>query len=618
MRLLPGLAARTWREQCVSAEEAVARVPAGAHVFVGGSGAGATPRTLLGALEAAALDHPGVELLHVLAHRGAGPDAPRSVFRNRVYSATPDQEQAIATARVDYVPLPLAELPRLMRRGRVRVDVALVQVTPPDTAGRCSLGVSVDATLEAVRQARLVVAEINPAMPWTGPHGTVPYERLDVTVEVDAAVPEYPLPPDTATAEQIARYAARLVDDGATLHSGRGEVPDRVLRYLGSRRDLGIHTDVITDAVLDLVATGVVTGRRKTMSRGRIVASTAVGSRRLYDLIDNNAQVVLRPIDEVADPDVVSAQRRMVSITEAASIDMTGQVCAEPGGPRPFGGVGAQVTFHHGAVRSRGGRAIVCLASTRDGESAVRAALGSGDPVTIPRWDIHWVVTEYGTANLHGASVRERAIALAEIAHPDHREDLLRAAADLGLLPHGQRLRSRRAYPVEEERVVTLPDGANVRVRPTRTSDAPLLQELFFRLRPRDVLTRFFRRLSSLTLEHAEHLSSVGYDEEMAFVAVVGSQEAERAVGTASYFVDQETGLADVAYMVDPEWQGRGLGTALHERTMDYARRHGVRGFTADVLIGNEAMMSIFRRSPGSLEVVEEGDRYEVVLLLAD
>ena len=150
-----------------------------------------------------------------------------------------------------------------MRHGRVRVDVALVQVTPPDAAGRCSLGVSVDATLEAVRQARLVVAEINPAMPWTGPHGTVPYERIDVTVEVDAAIPEYPLPPDTATAEQIARYAARLVDDGATLHSGRGEVPDRVLRYLGSRRDLGIHTDVVTDAVLDLVATGVVTGRRR-------------------------------------------------------------------------------------------------------------------------------------------------------------------------------------------------------------------------------------------------------------------------------------------------------------------------------------------------------------------
>ncbi|HJU98679.1 MAG TPA: GNAT family N-acetyltransferase [Jiangellaceae bacterium] len=615
MRLLPGLAARAWRDQCVSAEEAVARVPAGAHVYVGG--AGATPRTLLRALEADAVDHPGVELLRLPALRAGGPSEPRSVFRNRVFSITPDLEEVVHTGRVDYVPLPVADLPGLMRRGRVRVDVALVQVTPPDVAGRCSLGVSVDATLEAVRKARLVLAEINPSMPWTGTHGTVPYERLDATVEVDDALTEYVPTAGGATADQIARYAARLVDDGTTLHAGPGEVPDRVLRYLGSRRDLGIHTDVLTDGVLDLVATGVVTGRRKTMSRGRIVAGAAVGSRNLYDLLDDNSQIVLRPIDEVADPDVISAQRRMVSITEAASIDLTGQVCAEAGGARPYGGGGAQVGFHQGAVRSRGGRAIVCLASTRDGASSVRPALMAGEPVTIPRWDVHWVVTEYGTANLHGASVRERAIALVEIAHPDHREDLLRAAADLGLLPEGQRLRSRRAYPIEEERVVTLPDGASVLIRPTRTADARLLQGLFFRLRPRDVLTRFFRRLSSLTLEHAEHLSSVGYDEEMAFVAVVGSQEAERAVGTASYFVDQETGLADVAYMVDPEWQGRGLGTALHERTADYARRHGVRGFTADVLAGNEAMMSIFRRSPGSLEVVEEGDHYEVVLRLA-
>ncbi|MGH8823552.1 MAG: GNAT family N-acetyltransferase [Jiangellaceae bacterium] len=616
MRLLPGLAARTWRDQCVSAEEAVVRVPAGAHVFVGG--AGATPRLLMRALEAAAVDHPGVELIHVLADRGAGPDEPRSVFRNRVFSVTPDLRVVSAIGRVDYVPLPLADLPGLMRRGRVRVDVAMVQVTAPDAAGRCSLGVSVDATLEAVRQARLVLAEINPAMPWTGSHGTVPYERLDVTVEADGAVTEYPQPDGSAPAERIARYVARLIDDEVTLHAGPGEVPDRVLRFLGSRRDLGIHTDVITDAVLDLVAEGVVTGRRKTMSRGRIVASTAVGSRSLYDLIDANPQVVLRPIDEVADPDVVSAQRRMVSITEAGSIDLTGQVSAEHGRYVPFGGVGAQVGFHNGASRSRGGRAIVCLASTRDGESAVRPALGSDEPVTIPRWDVHWVVTEYGTAYLRGASLRERAIALVEIAHPDHREDLLRAAADLGLLPAEQRLRSRRAYPVEEERDLALPGGQTVLVRPTRASDASLLQALFYRLRPRDVMTRFFRRLSSLTLEHAQHLSSVGYDEEMAFVAVVGSQEAETAVGTSSYFVDPETGLADVAYMVDPEWQGRGLGTALHGLTLDHARRHGVRGFTADVLAGNEAMMSIFRRSPGSLEVVEEDDLYEVVLLFGE
>lgn len=605
-----------WREHCVPADEAVAVVPAGAHVFAGG--AGATPRTLLRALEAQAVEHPGVVLVDVLGDRRGGPVEPRSVLRHRVFTVDAETVGLLPTGRVDYVPVPLAELPELMRRGRIRIDVAFVQVTPPDAAGRCSLGVSVDATLEAVRQARLVVAEINPAMPRSGPHSTVPFERLDVMVEADAPVPEFPRPVGSPVADRIARYVARLVDDGATLRAGPGDVPDQVLRHLGSRRDLGIHSEVITDAVVELVEAGVVTGRRKTMSRGRIVASTALGTRRLYDLLDENAEIVLRPIDEVGDPDVVAAQRRMVSITEAASIDLTGQVCAEAWAGSSYGGVGAQVSFHRGAVRSRGGRAIICLRSTTPhGQSAIRPALGPGEPVTIPRWEVHWAVTEFGAAYLQGASLRERAVALVEIAHPDHRDALLREAADLGLLPKDQLLRSRRAYPVEEEREVVLSDGQRVLLRPTRTADAPLLQALFYRLRPGDVLTRFFRRLSSLTLEHAEHLCSVNYEDEMAFAAAVGEQETERVVGTASYFLDPESGFADVAYMVDPGWQGRGLGTALHKRALDYARRHGVRGFSADVLVGNEAMMSIFQGSPGALEVVEEDGRYEVLLRFA-
>ena len=606
---LPGIAALTWRDACVTADEAVSLVPAGAHVFVGT--ATGTPRSLLAALDARAASLPGVHLVHFLADAGK----PSSGLRQRVFYVGTNVASLMATGRVDYVPLPLDEAPRLIRRGRVRVDAAFIQVSPPDLAGRCSLGVAVDTTLEAVRRARVVIAEINPAMPRTGPHSLVPFERFDAVIEVEPVVAEYAHPPTGSAAEQIARYVARLVDDGATLQSGLGRVPDEVLRYLGSRHDLGIHSDVITDSLVDLMSTGAVTGRMKTMSKGKVVASLALGTKRLYDLIDDNPDVVFRPIDEVADPDIVAAQRRMVSITQAFSIDLTGQVCAEARDGHPYGGVSAQASFHRGAVRSRDGRAIVCLTSTTpEGSSAVRAALGRSEPVTLPRWDVHWVVTEYGTAFLQGRSLRERAIALIEIAHPDHRADLLAEAADLGLLPKGQRLRSRRAYPVEEEREVDLRDDRQVLIRPTRTADAPSLQALFYRLRPEDVMTRFFRRLSSLTLAHAEHLASVGYEEEMTFAAVAGGQEPGQIVGTASYFLDPETGLADVAYMVDPEWQGVGLGSALHAITLDYARRHGVLGFTADVLTENEAMMEIFRRSPGELEIMEIDDRYEVSL----
>jgi acyl-CoA hydrolase/GNAT superfamily N-acetyltransferase len=555
--------------------------------------------------------HPGVQLVHFLADTGQ----PSAVLRQRVLYVGTNVADLMANGRIDYVPLPLADAPRLMRRGRMRVDVALVQVSPPDLAGRCSLGVAVDTTLEAVRQAGMVIAEINPAMPRTGPYSVVPFERFDAIVEVEPMVAEYVHPPAGEAAEQIARYVARLVDDGSTLQVGFGRVPNQVLQYLGTRRDLGIHSDIITDSIVDLMASGAVTGRRKTMSKGRVVASLALGTRRLYELIDDNPDVVLRPIDDVGDPDVVAAQRRMVSITQAFSIDLTGQVCAEARAGRPYGGVSAQVDFHRGAARCRDGRAIVCLpAVAPDGTPAIKPVLGPAEPVTVPRWDVHWVVTEYGAAYLQGASVRERAVALLEIAHPDHRDELLAAATRLGLVPAGQRLRSRRAYPVEEEREVELRDGTTVLVRPSRTSDAPALQALFYRLRPEDVLTRFFRRLSSLTLAHAEHLASVGYQEEMTFAAVTGGRETGEIVGTASYFLDRETGLADVAYLVDPEWQGKGLGSALHAITMDYARRQGVRGFTADVLTGNEPMMAIFRRSSGDLEIVEDAAHFEVTL----
>jgi acyl-CoA hydrolase/RimJ/RimL family protein N-acetyltransferase len=606
-----------WQSRAVSAAQAVRAVRPGHHVFVGS--ACATPRRLLEALEAAA--PVGVQLVHFLTD---GPRAYRdgtsgSRFRHRTFYIGADMRALATRAPVDYVPIALADVAHLIAVGRLAFDVALVQASPPDERGMCSLGVSVDVGLAAIRSARAVLAEINPRMPRTGPDSEVPFDRFDQVVVVDEPVIEYLHEPIGDVAERIARYVARIIDDGATLQIGLGRVPNEMLRFLADRRDLGIHSDVITEPLVDLVARGVVNGARKTLHPGQVVASLAMGTRRLYDLIDGDPRFAFHPIEYVCAPSVIAANASMVSVTQAFAIDLTGQVCADAYDGVLYGGVATQPDFHRGASRSPGGKAIICLASTtRDGASAIRAALGPMEAVAIARAEVHYVVTEYGTAYLFDRSLGERAVALIEIAHPRHREALLAAAVAAGLLPRGQTLRSHAAYPVDEVSEGALRDGRRVTVRPTRAGDAPGLQELFFHLRPEDVRTRFFRQLASLTDETAQHLCNVNYEDEMAFAAVIGGPEAERIVGTSCYYVDPKTRLADVAFMVDGEWQGIGLGGLLQARTIDYARRHGVRGFTADVLGTNAPMMAVFRRCGHRVEKHLVDGAYELQILFGE
>ena len=583
----------------MSADEAVRAIRPGDRVFVGT--ACATPRSLLRALEARDPPPAGVQLVHFLTD-GAVPERDGrlcSAFRHRVYYVGQDMRRLAACAGdVSYVPLSLVDLPRLLETRRLAFEVALVQVSPPDRTGMVSLGVSVDVTRAVLRHTRTVIAEINPHMPRTGPGSEVPLAGFAHVVAVDEPVIEYLHDQVGPAAERIARYVARIIDDGATLQIGLGRVPNEMLRFLGERHDLGIHSDVITEPLADLIERGVVTGARKRSHRHQVVASMAMGSRRLYDLIDGNPHVRLYPIEYVCDPDVIAANPGMVSVTQAFAIDLTGQVCADAHDGVLYGGVATQPDFHRGATRSPGGKAIICLTSTTtDGDSAIRPVLRPGEAVAITRAEVHYVVTEYGAAYLFGRSLGERALALIEVAHPEHRERLLAAAVDLGLLHGEQELRSRGPYPVEEVREAKLENGRRVIIRPTRASDVPALHDLFFHLRAEDVRTRFFRYLRSLTDEMAQHLCNVSYREEMAFAAVVGAPEAERIVGTSCYFVDAQTGFADVAYMVDPQWQGMGLGRLLQDRTIEYARRRGVHGFTADVLATNAPMLGVFDRA---------------------
>ena len=592
--------ARNWRKVTVSAEKAADIIPAGAIVYIGGGCS--VPEAIVKALESSIDRHPNTRLLHHIAILVEGPFS--AVLRHRSMIVGPHDAELASKGRAQYLPILINEVPHGMSEGRIEVDVAVVQVSPPDITGMCSLGISVGMAKAAMDHARITIAEINPTMPRVQGHALVPFSAFDMAVEGDPVLGQYRPRSVAANAERVARYVARLVADGSTLHVGLGEISLEVLRYLDSRRDLGIHTEVVTDAIIDLIEAGVITGRKKSMSRGRVVASLAMGTEKLYQKVADEDLFSFRPIDQVAELDVVLHQHKMVSIAQAFSADLTGQICAEAIDGLVYGGVGALPLFHLAAARSPGGRAIICLPSVdAHGRSSIRAVLDANEAVTIPRYDVRWVVTEFGSAYLHSKTLSERAVAMIEIAHPDHRVALLSEAKRMGLVPPDQKMRSRRDYPVEEQRAIQLRDGTEVLLRPTVTGDAPLLQALFHELKPEDVYTRFFRNLLSLTRQAAEHLCSVSYEDEMAFAAVIGDAETgERIVASSSYYVNAETGLADVAYMVSPEFQGQGLGSALHTRTAEYAMANAVRGFTADILEDNAAMLVVFTRGPGQLK----------------
>ena len=589
----------THSPRVVTASEAAATLRPGERVFVGS--ACATPRALLRALDALEDPPSGVQLIHYLTDGSVGERGgiAYSRFRHRAYFVGRDVSSLGPQGKLDYVPLSAREIPRLLEIGRLPIDVALVQVSAPDAEGSCSLGVSVDVTWAAIQSARRVIAEINPRMPRTRGTTSVPLSRFELVVEVDTPVIEYVHEPADDVAEKIARFVARIIDDGSTLQIGLGRIPNEMLRYLTSRHDLGVHSDVITEPLVDLIEKGVVTGARKTSNPGLVVTSFCMGTRRLYDLVHDNPMFSFRPIDVVADPVEIAAQEKMVSVTQAFAVDLTGQVCSDQYHGRFYGGVAAQADFVRGTAASKGGKPIICLASTTDDGQGSRIVptLGLGEGVTLSRADVHYVVTEWGTAYLFGKSISERAVALIEVADPRFREALLEGAKRLGYLSSDVKVKSRAAYPVEEERAVTLKDGADVRIRPTRAGDVELIQSVFYGMTERDIYTRFFTNLKSLSVPKAQHLCSVNYEGEMAYVAVQGDAERERAIGSACYFLNPTTNLADVAFMIRPEWQGKGLASTLLRLLMAYAKARGVRGLTADVLVENGAMVAVFEKS---------------------
>jgi acyl-CoA hydrolase/RimJ/RimL family protein N-acetyltransferase len=614
----PHPALSSLRHKIISADDAARMVRPGDHVFIGT--ACASPRSIVGALEALPGPPSDVEFVHFITTQVI-PHADRQAvtrYRHRTFFVGTDVRAAVRQGLAEYVPISIAQVPRMMELGRIPIDVALIQVSLPDQFGYVSLGVSVDIIPAALAAAKLVIAEVNPAMPSTMGDSMVHVSQIHKLVPVDTPVTEYVHAfPREEVVEHIARYIAGIIDDGSTLQIGPGRIPNAALGHLEDRRDLGIHSDVITDSIIPLMEKGILTGRLKTENRGKIVASVALGTRRLYDIINRNPLFSFQPIDVICGPGTIAAQRKMVSVTQAFAVDLTGQVCSDQFEGRFYGGVAAQADFLRGAGRSVGGKPIICLTSTtEDGKtSRIRSVLLAGEGVSVARSDVHYVITEYGIAYLFGKSIRERAIALIQIAHPGFRSALLEEAKQLGYVPPDQMLENLSAYPVEDERAVTLRHGRRVMLRPATASDAAGIRNLFHHLTDEDIYTRFFRRVQGLSNRDIQRLCNLNYETEVAFVAATGPRENQEIVGHACYFVNPSTNLGETAFMIAPEWQSTGLGKAMQRHMVDHAMARGLRGFVAEALAKNKKMVSLARSCSEKVSMEKDQDTFHITML---
>jgi acyl-CoA hydrolase/RimJ/RimL family protein N-acetyltransferase len=607
---------KKYKDKISTTSAATKLIKSGNRIFIG-TGCG-QPQHLVDAL----VEHSGhiydAHIVHLLT-MGTAPYANekfREKFKMNSFFIADNVRDALSKGIGDYTPMFLSEIPHEFETGRIPIDVALISVTPPDANGLCSLGVSVDIVKSAVANARYVIAQVNSRMPRTFGDSFVHVNTIDILVPYDEEIIVTATPEPDETLRSIGQNIARLVEDGSTIECGIGRIPQALADFLVYKKDLGIHTEMFSDWIIDLIECGAVTCARKSLNRGKVVASFCMGSKRLYDYIDNNPFFEFYPTEYVNDPHIISQHEKMVGINVGLEIDLTGQVCSDSLGYRFYSGIGGQVDFIRGSARSRGGKAIIAMPSTaRDGKvSRIVPHLTEGAGVVTTRGDVHYVVTEYGTAYLHGKSIRERVLALINIAHPKFRNELIQAAKAQKYVYEDQiELDTEKVtYPDELEHYDTLRDGTEIFFRPVKPTDEAAMSEMLYSLSEASVRTRFMTQTMTFPHKDVQQLTNIDYRQDLSIVGTVPGVSGEHVVAIAQYYLDPKTKAAEVAFIVQDEWQKKGMGTLLLDYLTQIARQRGVKRFYAKVLPNNKPMLAVFHSSGYEVNTEFDGDVYSI------
>jgi acyl-CoA hydrolase len=605
-----------YKEKVSAAAVAMKLIKSGNSIFIG-TGCG-QPQHLVNALVEYSSHIYDAHIIHLLT-MGAAPYADekfREKFKMNSFFIADNVRDALHKGIGDYTPIFLSEIPLEFETGRIPIDVAMISVTPPDVNGLCSLGVSVDIVKSAAANARYVIAQVNSRMPRTFGDSFIHVNTIDMLVPCDEDVIEVPIPESDETLRLIGQNIARLVEDGSTIECGIGRIPQALAEFLKDKKDLGVHTEMFSDWIIELIECGAITCAKKSLNRGKIVASFCMGSQRLYDYIDNNPFFEFFPTEYVNDIYTISQHEKMVGINVGLEIDLTGQVCSDSLGYKFYSGIGGQVDFIRGAARSRGGKAIIAMPSTaRDGEvSRIVPCLTEGAGVVTTRGDIHYVVTEYGIAYLHGKSIRKRVLDLINIAHPKFRKELIQAAKAQNYIYEDQieLAEDQVAYPEELERYETLRDGTEIFFRPVKPTDEPALTEMLYSLSEESVRTRYMTHTVVFPHRDIQRFTNIDYRQDIAIVAIIPHVSGEEIVALVQYFLDPKTQAAEVAFLVQDEWQQKGMGTFLLGYITQIAKQRGVKKFYAKVLPTNEPMLAVFHNSGYKVNTEFDGYAYDI------
>ena len=604
---------REYSHKLKDATSALQLIRPGGRIFIG-SGC-AVPGLLVQTLSEMGGRLRDTEIIHILTI-GDTPYTDEKFcnnFRCNTFFVGNNTRSAIADGRADYTPVFLSDLPQLFRNHGIRIDAALIQVTPPDEHGFCCLGISVDVVKAAAESAKMVIAEVNPQMPRTCGDTRIPVDQIDVLVEHDAPIPEVPPAPPDDIAERIAKNISRFIENGSTIQMGIGTIPNAIIKFLGDKTDLGVHSEMISDGVVDLWKAGVITNKKKTIHPGKIITTFCMGSKKLYDFVNDNPLVEFHPSEYVNNPYIISLNDRMVAINSALEVDLTGQVTAESLGYLFYSGIGGQADFMRGASKSRGGKPIIALPSTaRDGTvSRIVPHLSEAAGVVTSRGDVHYVVTEYGVAYLHGKSIRERAIALINIAHPRFRQKLLHFAKARCYVPANLALPEKGLpYPEELETTERFDHNLDVFFRPVKQTDESLMKEFFYSLSDKSFYQRFFTHQVSMPSSTLQHIVNPDYDEEMAIIALIKKDDRDLMVALGRYFLDRSSNMAEIAFIVRDSYQMLGIGSFLLRYLIEIAKARGIKGFRGEVLKENKIMMHVLHMCGYPMQSQLEDDCY--------